>query len=174
MLFEMCYLTHCAIVGVCAKRWTSRWGWASVVFDVRNNFWCMPWERALASLHIHHSIGTHLSTPSESDHPEYTTPQLLVGACLPYSLYYYLYLFVFSTVLLLSLLFINAWKLGNFTVITVSWFLFILSVSGGPVRQQELVICHPMHIDNVVVSIQVWVRSHWKALWSKESRASQY
>ncbi len=106
--------------------------------------------------------------------PKYITPQLLVSTRLPYSLYYYLYLFVFSTVLLLSLLFINTWKLGNFTVITVSWFLFILSVSGGPVQQQELVICHPMHINNVVISIWVWVRSHWKVLWSKESGVSWY
>jgi len=86
-------------------------------------------------------------------------------------------LFVFiciSTVLLFSLLFIDAWKLGNFTVITVSWFLFILSVSGGPVWQRELVICHPMHVNDVVILIQVRVGSHRKALWSKESGASWY
>jgi len=170
----MCWLTHCAIVGVCAKRWTSWWGQASVVFDVRNNFWHVLWEQALVLLHVRCSIRTHLSTPSESDHPEYTMPQLLVGACLLYSLYYYLYLFVFSTVLLLSLLFIDTQKLGNFTVITVSWFLFILSVSGGPVWQQELVICHPMHVNNVVVLIWVQVGSHQKALQSKESRALWY
>ena len=173
MLFEMCWLTHYAIV-VCMKRRTSRWGRASVVFDVGNNFWHAPWERVLVSLHVRCSVGTHLSTPSESDHPEYTTPQLLVGACLLYSLYYYLYLFVFSTVLLFSLLFIDARKPGNFTVITVSWFLFILSVSGGPVWQWELVICHPMHINDVVISIRVRVGSHRKALRSKESRALQY